>query len=169
MKRSILGGLAAVVLAGVPAAAADDPLAPLGFLVGSCWKGVFPGGKGVTNTHCFEAAYGGRYVRDRHVVEGAPGPYSGETLFRWDAEAKSIRYAYDASDGGHSDGVARAVDGGLAFEDRYVGPDGKVLVMRATWLRDGEDAYVDHTEALIDGAWKTQVRMRLVRVEAPAG
>lgn len=167
MKRLMIAALAAAGLAAVPAptpaTAADDPLAPMRFLVGSCWKGEFPGGK-VTNTHCFEAVHGGVHIRDRHVVEGAPGPYSGETLFRWDPAAKVIRYAYDASDGGHSDGTARAVDGGLAFEDAYTGADGKPLTMRAAWIRDGDEAYVDHTEALENGAWKTMTRMRLVRI-----
>lgn len=166
MKRLMIAALAAG-LSATPAAAADDPLAPLRFLVGSCWKGEFPGGR-VTNTHCFEPVHGGIQIRDRHLVEGAPGPYAGETLYRWDPIARVIRYAYDASDGGHSDGTARAVEGGLGFEDAYVGPDGKPITMRATWIRDGDEAWVDHTEALQDGAWKTMTRMRLVRV-GPAG
>lgn len=165
MKHLTLAALALAV--GAPAGAAEptpaDPLAAMRFLVGSCWKGEFPGGK-VTNTHCFEAENGGVHIRDRHVVEGAPGPYAGQTLFRWDAAANLIRYAYDASDGGHSDGTARAVEGGLAFEDAYTGPDGKPLTMRATWMRDGADAFIDHTEALENGAWKTMTRMRMVRV-----
>lgn len=168
MRRVILGGLAVLLFAEVPAAAADDPLGPMQFLVGSCWKGDFPGGRGVTDTHCLEAAYGGRFVRDRHVVEGAGQPYSGETLYRWDAAAKTIRYAYYASDGGHSDGTARAINGGLAFADNYLGPDGARLTMRASWMRDGADAYLATTEALEGGAWKTKFKLRFVRVGAQA-
>lgn len=164
MKRTMLAAVAALGLAGVPATAADDPLSPMGFLVGSCWKGAFPGGGTVSDTHCFEAAHGGRFIRDRHIVEGAPGPYSGETLYRWDAAARVIRYAYDASDGGHSDGTARPVEGGLRFEDSYIGPDGKPLAMRASWMRDGPDAYLATTEAQEGGAWKPKFTIRFQRV-----
>jgi len=165
MKRVILMGLAAAAAVAVPAAtAADDPLGPLAFLVGSCWKGDFPGGKGVTDTHCFEPVYGGRFIRDRHVVEGAPGPYAGESLYRWDAATRTIRYAYYASDGGHSQGEVRGVETGIAFDDSYTGPDGKPLVMRGAWLRDGADAYVVRTEGKDGDAWKTQWTLRMVRV-----
>ena len=164
MKRTMLAAAAAVGLAAAPATAADDPLGPMAFLVGSCWKGAFTADGKVTDTHCFEAVYGGRFIRDRHIVEGAPGPYSGETLYRWDAGARVIRYAYDASDGGHSDGTARAVEGGLRFEDRYTGPDGQPLVMRASWMRDGQDAYLATTEAEEDGVWRPKFKLRFDRV-----
>jgi uncharacterized protein YndB with AHSA1/START domain len=168
MRRVLMATLVAA-LTSVPAAAAtDDPLQPMGFLAGSCWKGDFPGRRGVTDTHCFEALLGGRYLRDRLVVEGAPRPYSGETLYRWDAGAGTIRYAYDASDGGHSEGTARAIQGGLGFEDSYVGPDGEKLTMRVSWVREGADAYLANTEAFEAGAWKTKFKLRFVRA-APAG
>jgi uncharacterized protein YndB with AHSA1/START domain len=166
MRRVLMAALAAA-LTSLPAAAADDPLGPMEFLAGSCWKGDFPGGGGVTDTHCFEHVHGGRFLRDRHVVEGAPRPYSGETLYRWDAAAGAIRYAYDASDGGHSEGTARAIEGGLGFEDSYVGPDGAGLVMRSAWMRDGADAYQATTDALEGGDWKTKFKLRFVRVPAP--
>lgn len=166
MKPMMWAAMAAVAMAGAPSVAADDPLAPMGFLVGSCWKGTFPGGGGVTDTHCFEAVHGGRFIRDRHIVEGAPRAYSGETLYRWDAAARTIRYAYDASDGGHSDGTARGVEGALVFDDHYTGADGAPLVMRATWTRDGADAYKVLTEAQEGGAWKPKFNLRFERVAA---
>ena len=61
---------------------------------------------------------GGRYVRDIHVVAGGP-PYSGETIYRWDPQARRVRYDYYASDGGYSGGFA---DPGLvaAKDDLHV-------------------------------------------------
>ena len=167
MKRVIWAAVAAVAIVGAPSVAADDPLAPMSFLVGSCWKGAFPGGGNVTDTHCFEPVYGGTFIRDRHIVEGAPRPYAGETLYRWDAATRTIRYAYYASDGGHSDGTARAVDGTLVFDDRYSGADGAALVMRATWTRAGDDAYEALTEAQEGGVWKAKFKVRFQRVPAP--
>jgi hypothetical protein len=59
---------------GAPALAAEfQPLAPL---VGSCWRATFPNSTR-TDTHCYTAMLGGRYVRDVHVVEGGPAPYAG--------------------------------------------------------------------------------------------
>jgi uncharacterized protein YndB with AHSA1/START domain len=165
----MMAAVGAAVLAGFPAAAGDDPLGPLGFLVGSCWKGEFPGSNGTTDTHCFEAVYGGRLVRDRHVVEGAGPAYRGESLYRWDAAAGSIRYAYDASDGGHSEGTLRAVEGGLAFDDRYLGSDGKPLVLRGTWMREGADGYTATTEVQEAGGWRAMWKVPFRRVvDGPA-
>ena len=99
--------LLALASAITPAAAEPDhagarlaaPLAPLGFLVGSCWRGAFPDGR-AADTHCFTAPYGGAFVCDEHVVTGAPRPYSGESLYRWDPVRRQILFAYYASDGG---------------------------------------------------------------------
>ncbi|MBX7249363.1 MAG: SRPBCC domain-containing protein [Caulobacteraceae bacterium] len=167
MRRVLAAAAVAALTISAPAQAGDDPLAPMAFLAGACWKGEFPGGGGVTDTHCFEAVNGGRGLRDRHVVEGAPDAYAGETLYRWDSAAGSIRYAYDASDGGHSEGTARAIEGGLGFEDSYLGADGSRLTMRARWIREGGDAYVATTEALEGGTWKSKFKVRFTRVETP--
>jgi hypothetical protein len=46
-------------------------LQPLGFMVGSCWRATFPNSTN-SDTHCYTAMFGGRYVRDVHVVAGGP-------------------------------------------------------------------------------------------------
>ncbi len=68
---------AAIVLAGMsmsaPAQAPPSPYQPLAFLVGHCWKGTFPEGK-ATDEHCFSWIYGGKFVRDEHVVHRGGRP-----------------------------------------------------------------------------------------------
>src|ERR1700754_2396321 len=91
-------------------------LQPLAFVAGSCWRGTFPDGR-QTDTHCFTPIYGGAFIRDVHVVEGAPQLYSGETLYRWDAALGGIEYDYYASDGSHSRGAARPAANGLLFPE----------------------------------------------------
>src|SRR5690242_20151418 len=95
-------GMLALILA-IQAAGATPPLAaelqPLAPLVGSCWRATFPNSTR-TDTHCYTAMLGGHYVRDLHVVAGGPAPYSGESIYRWDPQARRIRYDYFASDGG---------------------------------------------------------------------
>ncbi|HST37458.1 MAG TPA: hypothetical protein VLK25_12615, partial [Allosphingosinicella sp.] len=129
--------LAAIALAVQPGPSATSRLEPLAFVVGSCWRGAFPGGA-QTDTHCFTPVYGGAFVRDLHVVEGAPQPYSGETLYRWDTAAGGIEFDYYASDGSHSSGAARPAANGLVFpEQTHRSPDGSETFIRSSWTRDG--------------------------------
>lgn len=156
----------------VQAAPSINPhLEPLAFLLGSCWRGTFPDGR-QTDTHCFTPMYGGAFVRDMHVVENAPAPYSGETLYRWNAEAGGIEYDYYASDGSHSRGAARPALNGLTFPgEAHRAPDGGETQIRSSWTRDGSDAYVVLAEALQGGVWRKLWEMRMVRagpVPAPA-
>ena len=139
-------------------------LRPLAFLVGSCWRATFPNST-QTDTHCYTPMLGGRYVRDLHVVEGAPAPYSGETIYRWDPAARRIRYDYYASDGGHSGGTAEPTATGLDFpEEAYLGADGRRLTLRNTLVRDGADAYAA-TSAMRQGdTWREMWTMRFARV-----
>jgi hypothetical protein len=150
-----------------PALAAE--LQPLGFLVGSCWRAAFPDGQ-ATDTHCYTAMLGGRYVRDVHVVEGGPARYSGEAVYRWDPQARRILYAYYASDGGYSAGSAVPTATGIDFpEETYVGADGRTMTLRTVQTGSGE-SYARTTSARqADGSWREMWTMRFTRVgPAPA-
>ena len=144
-------------------------LQPLGFVAGSCWRGTFPDGRRA-DTHCFTPIYGGAFIRDVHVVEGAPMPYSGETLYRWDRGLGRIEYDYYASDGSHSSGAAGPAANGLMFpEEAHRAPDGGEMLIRSSWTRDGDDAYVVLAERLQDEVWHKLWEMRMIRVgPAPA-
>jgi len=157
--------LALLLAAAVQADSPMDPhLQPLAFLVGSCWRGSFPGGA-QTDTHCFTQTPDGHTLRDRHVVAGAAAPYSGVTFYRWDAAAGSLKYDYLASDGSYSDGAVRPTADGLDFpEGVYRAPDGVESGVRSAWTRDGADAYSVHTELRQGESWQTILRLRMVRV-----
>lgn len=156
--------LAAAQAAPAPQLAPE--LAPLGRLVGHCWRATFPGTT-QTDTHCYTAMFGGRMIRDRHVVAGAPGPYSGETMYRWDAEARRIRYEYYASDGGYSAGVVEPAADGLSFPDEaYLASNGRRLALRnrIQWV---SDQVFTGTSEMRDGeTWREAWRMRFERVAA---
>ena len=133
-----------LILALAAAAAVSDTptlrsgLEPLGFLVGHCWRGRFASGE--QDTHCFDAAYGGQHVRDRHEVSGGARLYSGETLYSVDGGA--VSYTYWNSIGGVSRGSMRPRDDGLDFgTETYRGPDGREAAIATAWRRSGEDAY----------------------------
>ncbi|HEX4737471.1 MAG TPA: hypothetical protein VH331_07910 [Allosphingosinicella sp.] len=156
--------LTAPLLAATPAETLAPSLRPLAFLVGSCWRGVFPDGH-AADTHCFTADYGGAFVRDRHVVTGGPRPYSGESLYRWDAAERQILFAYYASDGGFDSGRVAPVDAGLDFPDQvFAEADGSRMTLRSHWTRDGADALLIVDEMRTGNEWRPVRRMRLVRV-----
>ena len=150
------------------AAALAEPrpsrLQAMAFLAGSCWRGTFPDGR-QTDTHCFSPIYGGDYLQDRHVVEGAAAPYSGDTLYSYDVMGRSIRFEYRASDGSHSVGRAVPIATGLSFpEEIHRSPAGREMTIRSSWIRDGADAYVALSEAREGSGWREMWRMRMVRV-----
>ena len=87
-------------------ALAQPALNPLAPFVGHCWSGDAPGGAG-TDTHCFEAAYGGEHVRDRHTVKvDGKAVYAGETIYS--VEQGAITFTYWNSLGGVGHGTAAA-------------------------------------------------------------
>jgi hypothetical protein len=136
--------LVAVALAAPAssAGAGDAPanrFEPLAFLAGSCWKGAFPDGQS-SDEHCFEWVYGGRFLRDRHIVSGQRAPYQGETWYGWDPEKASIVYWYFNSLGGVSTGTAAATEEGIVFPERHAS-GGKVRELRNLWRRTGPDSY----------------------------
>lgn len=119
---------------------AAEALRPLQFLAGACWKGTFPNGT-VTDEHCFERVFDGQFLRDQHVVRGAPTPYEGETMYAWDAENQRIVYWYAASDGNFSTGHVRVGDDGvLIFPETHVSAAG-TREMENVWRRTGPDEY----------------------------
>ncbi|HYD14453.1 MAG TPA: hypothetical protein VEC11_16525 [Allosphingosinicella sp.] len=148
--------------AQTPALATE--LQPLAFLVGSCWRATFPNSTS-TDTHCYTAMLGGRYIRDVHVVEGGPTPYGGEAIYRWDPQARRLRFEYYATDGGYSSGFADPAPLGINFpEENYVGGNGQAMTLRTVQSGQG-DAYSRTTSARqADGSWREMWTMRFTRV-----
>lgn len=159
----MLALILAMQAAATPVPALAPELQPLAFLVGSCWRASFLGGR-ATDTHCYTAIYGGRFVRDVHVVEGGPSGYGGETLYRWDPQARRIRYEYYASDGGYSSGSAIPTAAGMDFpDDQYVGPDGAAMALR-TVQTGGASGYTRVSSAQQrDGSWREMFTLRFTR------
>ncbi|HZP65364.1 MAG TPA: hypothetical protein VFB32_03580 [Rudaea sp.] len=152
----------------VSALAADapgNPLAPLDFLVGSCWVGEFPNGGG-TDTHCFEPVYGGKFVRDRHVVRGKGPDYLGETIYGWDPRQQRIVFWYWSSAGVIEQGSVSPSADGLDFpEHRLTEP--KELLMRTHWKRIDADHYETLNERKDGEAWRLEWKVAYRRT--PAG
>jgi hypothetical protein len=157
----------ALILAMQAASATPPPalapeLQPLAFMVGSCWRATFPNSTN-TDTHCYTAMLGGRYVRDVHVV--GQGSYGGETIYRWDPQARHIRYDYYASDGGHSSGSVAPTATGVEFpDDQYVGPDGAAMTLRTVQTGDGSGYTRVSSMRQPDGSWREMFTLHFTRV-----
>lgn len=149
------------------AAALSEPLSPLQFLVGHCWQAPIGDGTQI-DKHCFELVYGGKHLRDRHVVTDAAGKitYEGETIYAFNGKAKRIEYAYFSSDGGVSYGSVAAKDGGqlLDFGDEtFNGNDGRELKISTEWRRVGDDAYEAVSRGIFMPTGKRVTRYERVR------
>jgi hypothetical protein len=150
-------------LAAVPP---PDPYQPLAFLVGHCWKGALPGGQ-QTDEHCFSWMYGGKFVRDEHVVRAGDGRslQSGESIYVWDAASRQLQYLYVESSGGFSRGTVAAEQDGLVFPAAsYIGEGGKALAVRSRWTRAGDDAYDILTEFQEKEGWVRGFSLHMQRV-----
>lgn len=133
---------------------------PLEFLVGSCWVGTFPDGK-MTDEHCYEWMYDRKFIRDRHVVRGGR-PYEGESLYGWDAANARIAFWYFNSAGQVTTGHFLSDGSAIVIPETLETPRGTVE-MRATWTRQGEDAYRIVQTRKEGGEWKVLWTMEMKR------
>jgi len=140
--------------AGVARAAAPAPgYGALAFLVGHCWRGAFPEGK-ATDEHCFSWIYGGKFVRDEHVVRRAgEADAFGESIYLWNAASGQLEYLYIESAGGFSRGTVSGENDALVFPPTTYTEKGQTQTYRSRWQRSGDGAYDVTTEFQVDGRW----------------
>ena len=156
--------LIAAIVADAPTV--QPAFQPMAFLVGHCWEGKFEGGE--TDTHCFDAVYGGQHVRDRHEVKGGKGIYLGETIYS--REGQAVSYTYWNSLGGVSRGSMKGDGDRLDFGvEQHRTADGKDIVLATHWQRKGDDAYEAVTESTDLPSMNRKVVYRRVSEGSAAG
>ena len=162
MKRIVVTALLGSIALTSAAPAADAPLAPLSRLAGHCWKGEFAEG-GTWDRHCFEWAYDGKFLHDKHALSGKRAPYGGETFYRYDAKAQRIVFHYFNSDGGYSEGDVQPAQNELHFPEERYEQGGKTMVLRTIWKFDGDAKMLAVTEQQRDGLWVEAWRIAFAR------
>ena len=164
--RRLLAALALSTLAS--AAAAAEPaelLKPMAFLAGHCWKGAFVDGK-TTDEHCFAWMYGGRVLRDTHVVRSPGKPDGvGESTYYVDSAGNRLEFLYIENGGGFSRGTVESLPEALLFPDTQYISDGEALVYRARWTRKDEKSYEAWSEAQTPDGWATMFKLVLKRTD----
>lgn len=102
-------------------------------LTGSCWRAQMDGAGPNTDTHCFEAAVGGKMVTDTHKVRTPTGEviYEGVSVYLLDKPSGAVIYEYFYSNGGRLVGYGERVGDEIRFgaKPRQETPD---LVWRLT-------------------------------------
>ncbi|PLK24371.1 hypothetical protein [Novosphingobium sp. TH158] len=127
----------------VPALAADGPpdqsLAMFDRLAGKCFVASI--GPGASDTHCFEKVFGGKHVRDRHVVTiDGKAAYRGETIYSH--AAAEVEFTYINSLGGVGQGKARATASGIDFTGSMrAAPANDPQSMDSKWLWQPSGGY----------------------------
>lgn len=120
------------------AAAATPGLAVFDPLLGQCFAGEVA--EGAIDTHCYEPAYGGTHVLDRHrVVAGGQMVYAGETLYS--REGAELSFTYWNSNGGMGRGAALPFDNGICFEGTMRGNPDAPPQSTASCLRWEDSGY----------------------------
>jgi len=146
--------LLCATLGAAARAEAPGPYQPLAFLVGHCWKGSFPDSR-VTDEHCFSWIYGGKFVRDQHVVHrgGAEPDAQGESIYVWDGSTQQLQYLYIESAGGFSRGTVTQEGTALVFPPTQYTEHGATQTYRSRWQPAGSDAYDVLTEFQAKDGW----------------
>ena len=106
---------------------------------GSCWIADFT--STMSDTHCFEAMYGGAHVRDRHEVkEKGKTIYAGETVYSLDGN--SAVFTYFNSLGGVGRGTVEPGGSTLHFKGSMRGsPDKPPQAIDSEWRIVDDDHY----------------------------
>jgi hypothetical protein len=163
--RITLAGVlvSAAAFSGSAAAAPIEPLQPMAFLAGHCWKGDFPGGK-QTDEHCFAWLYDGKALRDTHTVR-APGrpDYIGETTYYWDSAAKRVEFVYIENLGGISRGNMQSMPEALVFPPTQYVTDGQAMTYRVRWTRLSDTSYEAWSEMQGKDGWTTMFKLTMKR------
>jgi hypothetical protein len=114
LKAGLIVG--ALAMSGA-AQAQQQPGEALAQLTGSCWRTLFDGKGPDTDTHCFEAAVGGKMVTDTHKVRNGEGKvvYEGVSVYLLDSASGELVYEYFNSMGGKLVGYGRRVGDEIHF------------------------------------------------------
>jgi hypothetical protein len=146
-------------------AAPIEPLKPLAFLAGHCWKGTFADGK-QTDEHCFSWLYDGQALRDVHTVR-APGrpDYIGESTYYWDSSAKRLEFLYVENLGGISRGTVQPTASALVFPATQYVADGQAMTYRVRWTLIDDATYEAWSEAQSKDSWATMFKVTMHRTD----
>jgi len=163
--KTALGILVPAVLAAGGAVAADaaaNPLAPMAFLAGHCFKGTVRGND--MDEHCFTWMLSGKALRDVHTVKTPGQPdYVGETTYYYDSAAKKIEYLYVENAGGIMRGTVEPGDGVIVFPTATYVAGGQSMTLRVRWTLQGADSYEAWSEMQNQGQWVTMFKAKMTK------
>jgi hypothetical protein len=139
-----------------------NPLQPMAFLAGHCYKGTVRGND--MDEHCFTWMYGGKALRDVHTVKTPGQPdYVGETTYYYDSAAKTVEYLYIENAGGVMRGTMEPAEGAIVFPATTYVAGGQSMTLRVRWTLNGTDSYEAWSEAKDGDKWVTMFKAKMVK------
>jgi len=151
----------------------DEHLEPFRSFLGKTWRGEFKNSKPEKPTidvARWERALNGKAIRVLHSVND--GAYGGESIIRWDKDAKQLVYFYFTTAGFMTSGTMTVADGKVVAHEKVTGdangvtevrsttelrPDGTMLT-KAEYLKNGKP--VSDREVLYKEDPKAEVKFR---------
>jgi hypothetical protein len=115
LTAMLIGGV--VLVASANAQTSAQPGEVFAGLIGSCWRTQMDNKGPDTDTHCFEAAVGGKMVTDTHKVRNPKGEvvYEGVSIYLLDKPSGTLKYEYFYSSGGKLIGYGWRVSDEIRF------------------------------------------------------
>jgi hypothetical protein len=166
-QRALLPALiCAAAAVGAADAPAPRPFAALEPLIGHCWRA--PIGEKMHDLQCYEWMFDGKFVRNTHVVLDPAPVYSGETIFRFDPDAKRIGFHYFTSTGALSQGHVEPSENGYLVPESHVGADGTRTELRSRFDHLDASHFRVRTEVLKGEVWGINGERIYTRADADA-
>jgi hypothetical protein len=130
--------LVACLFVGVSVSAAESPaldehLEIFRPYLGKTWRGEFKSSKPdkpMVDVARWERALNGKAIRVLHSVNN--GAYGGESIIRWDTEAKRLTYHYFTTAGFMTAGTMTVTDGKIVGLEKVTGNASGVTEVRST-------------------------------------
>ncbi|CAN5725255.1 hypothetical protein BH20VER1_BH20VER1_25660 [soil metagenome] len=133
----------------------DPHLEPLRPFLGKTWRSEATeagGEKAKVDVARWERALNGKALRVLHSIND--GEYGGETIVRWDEQAKALVYHYFTTAGFTTTGTMSIQDGRIVSNEKVTGNAGGVTEVRGTAEMGGDGSFRMTTEYLKDGKWQ---------------
>lgn len=151
------------------AAANENPLQPLEYLVGGIWKaeGEITGFGKYSASRSYRWALGGKFIEQQHVMRVKETQFETKGIIGWNPDTKAIVAWGFGSDGGITTTSANTATAGaeLRLEGNRVGPF-HAGPIRATFRKVNENEFVELAEIKKGDQWEQMFSFRFKRTPA---
>ncbi len=156
--------ISSAAIGGSAAAAPIEPLQPMAFLAGHCWKGEFRRRQGDRRALLQLALRRQGVARHPHRARaGASRITSARPPTTTIRRAKRVEYIYIENLGGISRGNMQSTPEALVFPATQYVADGQAMTYRVRWTRLSDTSYEAWSEMQGKDGWTTMFKLTMKR------